>query len=123
MNVEIKTIPHKEQRYDTCGDYWKDGKINRFRVSKMNDDYEFLVVIHELIEAHLAKKRGIKWKDIDNFDKKFEAARKPDNVDEPGNDAAAPYKKEHRFAENIERQVALELGVDWFEYEKVVEKL
>lgn len=25
LNIEIKTIPDKDQRYDTVGDYWKKG--------------------------------------------------------------------------------------------------
>ncbi len=114
MKINIETIPHSKQRYKTVGDYWKRGNTWEFRVSKMNNDYEFLVIIHELIEAYLTNKRGVKWKDIDKFDKTFTGS------DEPGNSIKAPYYLEHRFAENIERQLALEMGIDWFTYEREI---
>jgi hypothetical protein len=61
INIEIKTIPDKKQRYNTVGDYWiKDGK-EYIRVSDMNNwEYETLIALHELIEATLCRKRGIK---------------------------------------------------------------
>ena len=122
MNITIKTIPQKEQRYETIGDYWfirKESPPTNFnleiRVSETgNWKYEALVAIHELVEVLLCKDRGISEPDIMAFDKAFEAKRKPDDKDsEPGDDPAAPYGKEHRFAENIERLVAAELGVNW----------
>jgi hypothetical protein len=39
---------------------------------------------------------------------------------EPGDDPRAPYHKQHVFAENIERLLAAELGVDWSAYDKEV---
>jgi hypothetical protein len=125
MNSNIKSIPHNEHRYETVGDYWLDEKgVTQFRVSDMgNEDYHFLVGIHELVEEYMTRKRGIKETDIKAFDEAFEAKRAPGNTDEPGDDPAAPYRKEHRFAENIERQIALELGVDWAEYTRAVESL
>ena len=123
LNIHIKTIPNDKQRYPTVGDYWQEGDTTEYRVSEMNTDYEFLVAIHELIESYLTKRRGIEWEAIDAFDKEFETNRQTGNVEEPGNSPLAPYYKEHRFAENIERQVALALGVDWFEYDKTVNEL
>ena len=35
----------------------------------------------------------------------------------------APYRKEHQFAENIEKLVARELEVDWPQYNRAVERL
>jgi hypothetical protein len=123
MNVVAKSIPSQEHRYPTCGDYWMDENgIKQFRVSEMNnDDYHFLVFIHELIEEHLTSKRGIKEPDIKAFDEMFEKEREQGlwkEDDEPGFDPRAPYKKEHFFAESIERIIASELGIDWVEYEK-----
>lgn len=119
MNISIKTIPHSKQRYNTVGDYWENGDTWQFRISKMKDDYEFLVVIHELIEAYLTKKRDIKWKDIDKFDKEWLKMKDIGDI-EPGNNNKAPYYKEHRFAENIERLIAHELSIDWFKYEREI---
>ena len=61
MKTIIETISHKAQKYPTVGD-WRndpDGTL-RIRVSDMkNEDYEFLIALHELVEQHLCKKRGI----------------------------------------------------------------
>ena len=123
--ITIKSIPHKNQRSDTVGDYWRDknGTL-QFRVSQFGDEYEQLaVILHELIEAFMCKQRGIGWRDIDNFDKKYEKNRKEGDLSEPGNDPKAPYYGEHRFAENLERQFIHELGIDWFKYNNKVENL
>lgn len=127
--LNFKTIPHDTQRYETVGDYYEttngygDKKWD-FRVSDMgNDDYEFLVFIHELVEWRLTQKRGISEESITAFDKEFEAKRKQGNIDEPGHDLNAPYHKEHVFAELIERMVAHELGIDWEKYDEVVNNL
>lgn len=124
MNIEIKSIPHKKQRYETCGDYFEGpkGKMN-LRISHTNDDYDFLIALHELIEWKLTQKNGISIGDIDAFDKSFEKKRKKGNFDEPGNDPEAPYHNEHMFATYIEKLLADELGIDWDEYEKVINNL
>ena len=116
------TIPHKEQRYDTAGDYidLAGGKIRHYFISELgNEDYEFMVLIHELIEHHLCLKRGIKEPDIMKFDVEYSG----EFEDNPGCDPAAPYHKEHMFSEMIETLLAKELGVDSAEYDKSFEKL
>lgn len=108
------------------GDYYLDTDfhdIMRFKVSEMNADYEFLVLMHEMVEWYLTQKRGITEHDITAFDIEFERERAQGNVDEPGDHPEAPYRREHRFAENIERLIAAELGVDWAIYNKTVEGL
>ena len=129
MHIYIDTIAHEEQRYPTVGDYWfpwreqKDTCIE-VRVSRMgNEDYEFLVAIHEQIEAYLTKKRGITETLITNFDVEFEKNRPKGNTNEPGNDPDAPYHKEHVFATKLERMLAEELGVDWDKYDAAVNAL
>ncbi len=125
MKVIIETIPNEKQRYPTVGDYWidEDGTL-QIRVSELgNDTRNLAVAIHELIEQRLCSLRGIKFEDIDNFDKRFEEKREEGNVEEPGNDRNAPYYREHRFSENIERQFMLECGEDWFDYDKQVNEL
>jgi hypothetical protein len=60
---------------------------------------------------------------VDAFDKAFEAARTPDNEDEPGDEPTAPYVKEHCIATGIERIMAAELDVSWKDYEAELSKL
>lgn len=116
--IVIETIPHDRQRYDTIGDYFLDENgVMQVRVSKTQDRYEFLIAIHELIEAFLAKDRGILWESIDDFDKEFIGNG------EPGHSKKAPYHKEHVFAEIIERMIAFELGIEWDDYCKEVDNL
>jgi len=122
--IVMRAIPSKSQRYPTCGDYWKSCGTEQFRVSKMgNPDYEFLVLLHELVEWYLTEKRGISEHAISKFDVAYEKARAkgkhPDDA-EPGDDSHAPYKLEHGAATGIERVMASMLGVDWAEYDKAV---
>ncbi len=125
LDIHIKTIPHKEQRYPTLGDYWRDeDKKQQVRISDLeNNDYAFLIAIHELVEWYLTEKRGIKEEDIMAFDEQFEREREQGMVHapkEPGFDPRAPYIKEHTFATDIEKQLAKELGVGWEEYSATI---
>lgn len=125
MNINIKTIPHNEQRYDTVGDWWwAENEDLEIRVSDMkNPKYEFLVALHELVEVMLCKDREITTEMVDAFDKAFEANRKEGDFREAGDSLDAPYQKEHFFATCIERLVACELKVDWIKYDETVNKL
>ena len=106
---------HRDQRYDTIGDWWKEGGCNQIRVSSMgNPDYEFLVAIHEMVEQHLCKAMGISEQTVDAFDLANE------DVDEPGEMETCPYREAHMRAEAIERVLAIDLGVDWEHYSKTV---
>jgi len=116
----IATIPHKEQKYDTVGNYWTDREGNlQIRVSDLqNPKMEMLIVIHELIEKMLVDHAGISDDDITAFDEKFEKKRLSGNIDEPGDDKNCNYKKEHCIATGIERIMCSLLGVDWKTYEE-----
>ncbi len=93
-------------------------------MSKMSDwRYEMLIAVHELIEVALCKKDGISDVMVDQFDMDFEKNRAPGDQSEPGDDPRAPYRKQHFVATTIERQLAVELGVDWDEYGKAIESL
>ena len=135
MDYRVYSLKHSSQDYPTVGD-WKvrQGKLREIKVSDMiNQDFVFLVGLHEQIEAWLCLKKGIKQITVDAFDKAYEVARekgikapcgcKPTRTSEPGHDRDAPYFDEHKFAEKIERLMAKELGVDWDEYNKTVESL
>lgn len=122
MKVLIETIPHENQAYETVGNYTEkiDADGNPYlhiEVSEHGDDrFNFLVALHELVEFHLCKHRGIKDEEIVAFDKRFEADRKPGNEDEPGFAIDAPYRREHTTATGIEAIMAAELDVPWEEY-------
>lgn len=123
----LETIPHEDQRYDTVGDWIEneDGSVT-IRVSKfdtgdqeLNEDYAFLVGLHEMVEQKLCKKRGITMADVDAFDKKFEADRAKGlhgENEEPGGDNDCIYRKEHELADIVERTVAHDMGILWDPY-------
>jgi hypothetical protein len=128
MEICFKTIPHKEQRYETFGDYWWDEKgVLQVRVSDIGDkDMEFDAFIHEVLEAYTTNKKGISEPDIAAFDQMFneETDRGLHDIsDEPGNDPRAPYRDDHYFANYIERLVGSVLCVDETEYQRRVTKL
>lgn len=144
MRIVIQTIPHKDQRYPTTGDWQFDDDGDLLvAVSGMGDwRYEALVGIHEAIEAVLCKNAGVREDNVTNFDIRFEKARgnswlrekyvkdgtpttkaiglalTADIDAEPGDCAAAPYYKQHQLATAVERMLAVELGVSWNLYEQ-----
>ncbi len=120
MKIQVESIPHNQQRYETCGDWWWNKDTLHIRVSDLgNEDEQFLIAIHEIVEAWIATKRGITEEEVTAFDQKFEKHRL-NNTDEPGDDKSAPYRREHFFATNIERLLAHEMEIDWTEYENQV---
>src|SRR5260370_5650981 len=114
LDIVIETIDHSKQRYPSVGDWQieKGGNLH-ITVSKMSDRrYEFLIAMHEAIEACLAIHAGVSPEAVDKFDRAYEAKRKPGDDSEPGDDPRAPYHREHVFATKVERLLAHELGVD-----------
>jgi len=121
--IVIGTIPHRKHRYPTAGDYYrKNGEVH-IRVSQMNPEHEFLVVLHELVEWFLIERKGISIETIDKFDIAFENRREQGNTDEPGDDPNAPYYDEHQFATLMEQLMADKLGVNWSRYDEHVNSL
>lgn len=117
--IKINFIPHAIQRYDTAGDYKEFEDSWYVFVSETEDwRYEFLVLLHELVEMALTKHRGIDWNLIDEWDMMGPGK----DSDDPGAMEDAPYHKEHMQAESIERQVAEMLGVVWDEYQKALDE-
>lgn len=125
MKITIETVPHVEQRYPTVGDwFFKSNGDLTIVVSELGDwRKEALVGVHELVEVLLCKHRGVPQEAVDKFDIQFEQSRPEGNVDEPGDDPQAPYRREHCLATAIERMLAAELDVVWKEYAKQVESL
>lgn len=123
--ISVQVIPHADQEYETSGWFATDESgCLTVKVSDMgNRDYEFLVAIHEIIEAYLCQKRGITDEEITAFDIEFEAKRKPGDLSEPGDSRDAPYASEHSTATAVERLMCASLGVSWQDYEQAVQRL
>lgn len=119
MKITIETIPHKEQRYETVGDwYFEENGDLHIKVSQFGDwRSPALVAVHELIEVLICKHHGIDQKAVDEFDMKFKGEG------EPGDDPNAPYATEHCFATGIERLLAGALGLKWKIYEEELNEL
>jgi len=127
MKIVGRTIAHDQHRFPTVGD-WEitpngESLIEVWASNTGNDNYDFLIMIHELIEAWLCKKRGIPEPAVRAFDIAFEKKRPEGDDSEPGDDPDAPYRKEHKFATKIERMIADELGVDWNAYDQTINAL
>lgn len=117
-DIGFKVIPHNEQRYETAGDYFEDADDWQFRVSALdNADYEFMVLIHELIEWHLTQRRGLSEPEIAAFDMAHP------ELDDPGADKRAPYHKEHMFSLKVEKMLCKFMGLDWSAYDDSFENL
>lgn len=128
MKIKIETIPHENQRYDTVGDWTisEDGEIAIFVSDMGNPDFEFLVALHELVEVKLCQKRGITQKQVDDFDIAYEKKREKSltvDTSEPGDNALAPYRREHCAASGVERILASEMDVCWSDYETAINSL
>jgi hypothetical protein len=147
MKITLKSIPHNEQAYETCGDYIEDVDGITILVSEMPDErHMWLVAVHELIEVLLMKDNGIPLQASTDFDIPFEAARENSqqivstNTDdghlefafqgrwypmsaEPGDSRDAPYQREHCLATAVERMLCAAMDVRWAEYEEAVSKL
>lgn len=125
--ISIEVIPHNDQRYETCGDWIYGSEGLKIRISETNPKYEFLVAVHELIEALLCNFKDIKEQDVTDFDMDFERMRdhSPRIVgdDEPGDNENAPYHHEHQMASRVERWIGDSIGIDWNEYEKIINNL
>lgn len=118
MEIHLRTVNHRDHRYNTVGDYYFDANIMVVNVSKIgNRDYEFLVAIHEIIECYLADSRGIKEQDITSFDLQHTGDG------EAGDEKDCPYRREHFFSETVERLLANELGVNWNDYELALDNV
>lgn len=137
LRVIITTNPHLKQRYNTIGDWTvqDDGTI-LIRVSKMpaitsrteakisGRRQEFLIAIHELIEAFLCSERDITSAAVDEFDFKYNSnERMQDTSSEAGDHPDSPYRRQHCIATGIERMLAVLLRVDWHFYELNIERL
>ena len=119
MKFILSTISRQEQRYDTLGDWFTDiDGVHVIRVTEQPQDrrHAWLLMLHEFVEMVLCMQRGISQETVDKWDMEWKGEG------EPGADASSPYYHEHLFAETLERYLASELGVEWSDYERALEK-
>lgn len=103
--IVIKEVPKSKIRNKGVGDYRDRGSHLEILVARTKDNnFRKGVAIHELAEVLLVKKRGISLRKIDEFDR-----RHKDVKGEPGELPNAPYKKEHKVANEIEKILVKEL--------------
>jgi hypothetical protein len=126
--IEISFIPHEQQRYSTCGDWYfeqsKTENVLVIKVSKMDDFRSALAVaLHEFAEVIMCDAVGITQEQVDKFDMTYEKLRAKDDESEPGDHASAPYFVQHGHATAIERIVTTQMGLPWPDHEENIGKL
>lgn len=82
-------------------------------VPDMKKDYEFLTLIHVLIERHLRERDGVTQEHVDSFN---DANGDLDAIENP----LAPYFVHRQRAIHINRQLCQHMGLDWDAYQKHV---
>ena len=114
MKIVILGVEHDHQRYNTLGDWvWPFEDQGYIAVSRMTDwRHEALIGIHEMVEMVLCRHAGISEQKVLAFDIGIGK-----DLDDPGSSPMAPYHRQHMLAETIERLLAIEMGVDWPDYE------
>ena len=118
MKIIIVTKPADELKNPTTGDYWRDtdGTANVAVQELGDEDYEFLIGIHSLIEGKLIEHNKINIQKIAYFNEEFKLKRGDSPRipgDDPGDDPLSPYHREHIFATFIEMQIAKEFNISW----------
>jgi hypothetical protein len=123
VKIQIQTIPHKDHRYQTVGDWqWDKKGTLQIKVSDTkNDRMNSLLALHELLEALSCRFNGVSETVVDDFDLTFEGWK--DNEGEPGDHPLCPYHYEHFFATNLERITAQFWNVNWSEYEEKLKSI
>ena len=128
MRIVIETVPHKLNRNGQVGDYkyLHDGTLY-ITVSELgNDDMNWLVALHEMIEERISKSDGISEPEINDWDAYYEKKREMGLVPTESENGFAYdciYKKHHTVSTGIEMVLAALLEVDWNDYNDTINKL
>ena len=118
----MSTDDIKEHRYKSIDDWTDpsdtpDGLVFSTQTADMgNMDYNFLILIHALVEQYLCHKHKIKDEVVTKFDMDHS------QLDNPGENPKAPYHKEHLIANDVEAMLSVALKVDWTKYEEAIDK-
>jgi hypothetical protein len=119
LRINIKTIPHKQQRLGGFGDWFfvtdpeTNEEILEVRVSNIGDwRMEFLFARHEMDEALICKNQGISTKMVDADEKK--ASPKDDADSFSGYDEGRAWVQfAHNCALAAEWVMSGILGINW----------
>ena len=123
-SILIDFVPLHKIRNNGIGDFFTQLDRGVVRAVKLPDiRYSILIALHEILEFVLTSNANIKESDIDKFDAIVELNGSESDKIDPGSLPNAPYKRQHLFSENIERLVALEMGIDFKEYNQVIDNL
>lgn len=121
MKIIIEVVKQEEQRYKTLGDWQFSGEDDRDLSIRVSDTgyiwYNYLLIIHELIEAIICQLTGVKQEVVDKWD-----IDHPD-ADEPGDLPGCPYKSAHKYAEYIEFSLCTMLEIKWYYYMQRLEEM
>jgi hypothetical protein len=134
--VVIELIDHKDQRYETAGDWYREQPIPvdqweticetgecclTIRASRLRHDpnnfFALAVAYHELGEALACIANGIDEQIVDHFDVNYRGHG------EPGDDPKSPYARYHNFASACEGILIGAMGLSWGLYEKAINNL
>ena len=117
MKIIIKTTGQEEIRNQDVGDWYEHEGVKYIKVLEMgNENYSFLIALHELLEQKFCEKDRVpEWK-VTNFDANFRGEG------EPGMNLKAPYRKQHIKATQIEALVCGYLGLSWKKYDDFITK-
>lgn len=127
MNINIRTVPNSEimlRKGFTGADWWWDERdVLQVRIAAELPDWRerAALAIHEASEALMCRYQGVTVDQVDEFDAKFKRENEYDiNAgDEPG----APYRLAHTYATAIERILTGVMDVDWYSYDRRLEKI
>lgn len=123
INFVLNTEDIENFRYKSVDD-WFDPMIYKdwmqfktYTADMKNIDYNFLVLLHAMIEQFLCYRKGITDKQVTDYDVAH------DHCTDPGGHEEAPYHAEHEVAMRVEEIVAMSLGIDWGAYEEKMDKV
>jgi len=126
--ISVDVVPHAEQDYDTPA-VWEEVVPAEWmvEVSDLGDfRYNFLTALGQQIELALCKQVGVTSQQIQAFAVAHGKRRRAGDSDyqgAPGDHPDAPHKKPYRFAQQMLKQIAPELGVVWSRYQRALEAL
>ena len=117
MRIEIKSIDPAAIRYSTCGDWqWlPDASMKVSVPDYANRNSEFLVALHEMVEAWLCRKDHITEAEVSAWD-----INNPE-LEEPGDSKNAPYHHQHMVAMQVEKIVCEAMKINWDDHQRWVE--
>jgi len=127
-SIDITAVPHGEQSYDTPAEWEEPVEgVWQIAVSDLRDwRYNLLTALGQQIEMALCKQAGVTSEQIQAFAVAHGKRRRAGDSDyqgAPGDHPDAPHKQAHRFAQQMLKQIAPELGVVWSRYQRALEAL